>query len=160
MDCNRGGYLRRVKVVLTVARVTRWLSYAAAFAAVLLLFALYDEGWKIGVGVAAAVPAVVLYVFSTALTEAAGLPQRLRNVPADAAELQASLAQLSRAKRGNVLRPLWRTGRAAAGARELVTPWAPLLPLVNVPFLVATLASALVTPLLVLGALAVLAVYG
>ena len=36
---------------------------------------------------------------------------------------------------------------------------APLLPLVNVWFLVATLASALVTPLLVLGALAVFAAY-
>jgi hypothetical protein len=31
---------------------------------------------------------------------------------------------------------------------------------VNLPFLVATLASALATPLLVLGALAMLAVYG
>ena len=80
--------------------------------------------------------------------------------PSEAAELQTSLAQLSRARRGRWLGPLWRTGRAAAGARELITPWAPLLPLVNVPFLVATLASALATPFLVLGALAMLAVYG
>ncbi len=150
----------RVKVVRNVALVARWLAYAAAFATVLLVLALYDEGWKVGVAALAAVPAVVLFLFSTALAEAAAFPERLRNVPADAAELQASLAELSRARRGGVLRPLRRTGRAAAGARELVTPWAPLLPLVNLPFLVATLASAFVTPLLVLGALAMLAVYG
>ncbi|MDX6422715.1 MAG: hypothetical protein QOI67_186 [Gaiellaceae bacterium] len=149
-----------MKVVLNVARIARWLSYAAGFAAALLVLALYDEDWKVGVAVVAAVPAVVLFLFSKALSEAAALPARLKSAPADAAELQASLAQLSRAPRGGVLRPLWRTGRAAAGARELITPWAPLLPLVNLPFLVATLASALVTPLLVLGALAMLAVYG
>ena len=149
-----------VKVVRNVARIARWLAYAAAFAAAVVVFALYDEGWKVGVAVLAAVPAVVLFLFSNALSEAAALPERLRSAPAGAAELQASLAELSRARRGRWLRPLWRTGRAAAGARELVTPWAPLLPLVNLPFLVATLASALVTPLLVLGALAMLAVYG
>ena len=160
MDCNGGGYACRVRVVLNVARIARWFAYAAAFAAALLVLALYDEGSKVGIAVVAAVPAVVLFLFSRALTEAAALPERLRNAPAGAAELQASLAQLSRARRGGVLRPLWRTGRAAAGARELVTPWAPLLPLVNVPFLIATLVSALVTPLLVLGALAMLTVYG
>jgi hypothetical protein len=149
-----------MKVVRTVARVARWLAYAAAFAAVLLVLALYDEGWNVAVAAVAAVPAVVLFLFSTALAEAAELPARLRNAPASAAELQASLAQLSRARRGGLLRPLWRTGRAAAGARDLVTPWAPLLPLVNLPFLLATLASAVATPLLVLGALAMLAVDG
>ena len=160
MDSSGGGYRPRVKVVRTVSRVARWLAYAAAVAAALLVIALYDEGWKVGVAAVAAVPAVVLFLFSIALAEAAALPDRLRNAPGDAAELQASLAQLARARRGGVLRPLWRTGRAAAGARELITPWAPLLPLVNLPFLVATLVSALVTPLLVLGALAMLAVYG
>jgi hypothetical protein len=160
VDCSGGGYAARVKVVLNVARIARWLSYGAVFATALLALALYDEGWKVGLAAAAAVPAVVLFLFSSALEEAAALPDRLRNAPAGAAELQRSLAQLSRSRRGGMLLPLWRTGRAAAGARELVTPWAPLLPLVNVPFLVATLASALVTPLLVLGALAMLAVYG
>ena len=149
-----------MKVVRTASRVAKWLSYAAAFATTVLVLALYDEGSKIAIAVVAAVPAVVLFLFSKALAEAAALPDRLRNAPADAIELKASLAELSRARRGGLFRPLWRTGRAAAGARELVVPWAPLLPLVNVPFLVATLVSALVTPLLVLGALAMLAVYG
>src|SRR5215204_1521571 len=77
----------RVKVVLSVARIARWLSYAAGFATALLVLALYDEDWKIGIAVLAAVPAVVLFLFSTALAEAAALPNRLRNAPAEAAQL-------------------------------------------------------------------------
>jgi hypothetical protein len=148
-----------VKVVLRTARVTRWLSYFAMFATFILVVALYDDGEKVAVAVAAAAPALVLFLFSAALREAAGLPARLRGAPADAAELKRSLSELSRAKRGHLLRPLWRTGRAAAGASDLIRPWAPLLPLMNVPFLAATLLSALVTPFLVLGALVVLAFY-
>jgi hypothetical protein len=146
-----------VKAVRGTARIARWLAYAAAFAAALFLLALYDEGWMLGIAVAAVVPAVVLFLFSAALKEAAELPARLRAAPADAAELQASLGALARARRGALFRPLWRTGRAATGARELVTPWAPLLPLLSLPFLGATLLSALATPLLVLIALVVLA---
>jgi hypothetical protein len=146
-----------MKAVRATARIARWLAYAAAFAAALLLVALWDEGWKVGVAVVAAVPAVVLFLFSAALNEAAELPTRLRAAPGDVAELQASLAALSRARGGALLRPLWRTGRAAMGARELVTPWAPLLPLLSLPFLGATLVSALATPLLVLFALVILA---
>jgi hypothetical protein len=146
-----------MKVVRRTARFARLLSYAAAFATLLFVLALYDDGWKIGLAAAAAVPAVVLFLFSTALLEASELPARLRGAPADAAELQASLGALGRARRGGLFRPLWRTGRAAFNARELVTPWAPLLPLLNLPFLAATLVSALATPLLVLIALAMLA---
>jgi len=145
--------------VNSVARLARILSYLAMFATALLVIALYDEDTKIALAVVTAVPAVVLFLFSTALREAADLPARLRAAPADAVELQQSLAELSRARRGRLLRALFRTGRAAAGASDLVRPWAPLLPLVNVWFLVATLASALVTPLLVLGALVVFAAY-
>ena len=75
--------MARVKVVLNVARLARWLSSAAGFATALLVLALYDEDWKVGVAVAAAVPAVVLFLFSTALAEAAALPARLRNAPSD-----------------------------------------------------------------------------
>lgn len=145
-----------MKAVRRTARIARWLAYAAAFAAALFVLALYDEGWKVGLAVIAAGPAVVLFLFSAALLEAAELPARLRGAPADAAELQASLGALSRARRGRLFRPLWRTGRAALNARELVVPWAPLLPLLSLPFLGATLFSALAAPLLVLIALAVL----
>jgi hypothetical protein len=36
-------------------------------------------------------------------------------------------------------------------------PWAPLLPLINIPFLAATAAAALLTPFVVLAALVLLA---
>ena len=143
-----------------VARIARWLAYAAILATLLFVLALYDEGYRVGLAVVAAAPAVVLWLFATALDEAANLPGRLRQAPSDAAELQSSLASLSRARGRSLFGSIWRTGRAAAGARELVTPWAPLLPLMNLPFLAATALSAFVTPLLLLAALLVLAVYG
>ena len=146
-----------MQLVRSTARLARWLSYAAAFASALLAFALYDEGGAIVLAIVAAVPAVVLFLFSLALTEAADLPGRLRGAPAD---LQSALNDLAGVRRDRLFRSLWRAGRAAFGARELVTPWAPLLPLVNLPFLAATVASAIVTPLLVLTALVVLAVHG
>jgi hypothetical protein len=146
-----------MQVVRSTARLARWLAYVEAFAAALLAFALYDEGGAIVLAALAAVPAVVLFLFSLALAEAAELPGRLRAAPAD---LQAALADLSAARRERLFRSLWRTGRAAFAARELVTPWAPLLPLVSIPFLAAALVSALATPLLVLAAVVVLGVYG
>jgi hypothetical protein len=148
-----------MKVVRATARIARWLSYADGFAALLFALALYDEGWKLGLAAAAGVPAVVLFLFSTALTEAAELPARLRAAPAEAAGLRAAVAELSRARGWRLFHPLWRTGRAALGVRDLVVPWAPLVPLLNLPFLAATLISALVTPLLLLIALAVLVTY-
>jgi hypothetical protein len=146
-----------MQLVRRTARIARWLSYAAALAAVLLAFALYDEGGAILLAIVAAIPAVVLFLFSLALTEAADLPGKLRAAPAD---LQSALTDLAGVRRSRLFRSLWRAGRAALAARELVTPWAPLLPLVNLPFLAATVASAIVTPLLVLTALVALAVYG
>jgi hypothetical protein len=143
-----------------IAGIARRLSYAGFVAAALFVLALYDEGYRIGVAAVALVPAGVLWLFSAALKEAADLPGRLRGAPADAAELQASLGQLSRARRGGgVFRSLWRTGRAAASARDLVVPWAPLLPLVSLPFLAATVLSAIAVPIVVLLALVTLAAY-
>ena len=148
-----------MKVVRRTARLARWLAYGAAFAAVLFVLALYDEGEKVAVAAVAAVPAVVLFLFSAALLEVAELPGRLRAAPADAAELHASLGALSRARHGRLFRPLWRTSRAAMSARDLVTPWAPLLPLLSLPFLAATALSALAVPFVLLAALLVVGVY-
>lgn len=148
-----------MRTVRVVARIARSLSYVAGAAAALLSIALYDEGWAVVLALAAAVPAAVLFLFSQAVREAAALPARLRAAPADAAELRSALGELATARSGGVLRPLWRTGRAALGARELVTPWAPLLPLISLPFLAATLVSAVLAPLLLPVALVVLVLY-
>jgi hypothetical protein len=145
-----------VRFVRFVARVARWLAIADAAAAVILVLALYDEGEDVLVVAAAAVPAAVLFLFSFALFEAAELPDRLRNAPAQARDLRSAVDELGRARGGRLPRALWRAGRQAASARDLAVPWAPLLPLISLPFLGATLVSALLTPFVVLGALIVL----
>jgi hypothetical protein len=142
-----------VRFVRSVARLARWLAIADAVAAVLLVLVLYDRGEDVLVALAAAVPAVVLFLFSVALFEAAELPGRLRNAPTQARDLRAAVDDLGRARGGRLFGALWRTGRQASSARDLVMPWAPLLPLISIPFLLATLVSAVLTPFVVLGTL-------
>ena len=143
-----------MRFVRSVARLARWLAIADAVAAALLVLALYDRGEDVLVAVAAALPAAVLFLFSAALFEAAELPGRLRNAPAQARDLRAAVDDLGRARSGGRLfGALWRTGRQASSARDLVMPWAPLLPLISIPFLLATLVSAILTPFVLLGTL-------
>jgi hypothetical protein len=142
-----------VGFVRFVARTARWLAIADAVAAVLLVLALYDNGQDVLVAVVPAVPAGVLFLFSVALFEAAELPGRLRNAPAEARELRAAVDDLGRARGSRLPVALWRTGRRASSARDLVMPWAPLLPLISIPFLLATLISAVLTPFVLLGTL-------
>jgi hypothetical protein len=142
-----------VRFVRFVARVARWLAIADAAAALLLLLALYNDGENVLLAVAAAVPAAVLFLFSAALFETSELPGRLRNAPTQARDLGAAVEELGRARGGRLPRALWRAGRQAASARDLAVPWAPLLPLISLPFLGATLVSALLTPFVVVGAL-------
>ncbi len=146
-----------MRLVRAVGRIARALAYAAAVAALLLAVALYDDGVWVVLALAAAVPACVLFLFSLAVREAAELPQRLRGAPAQVGGLRAAVDELARARGGRLPRALWRAGRQAASARELATPWAPLLPLVNIPFLAATGVSALATPLLVVAAVFIFA---
>jgi hypothetical protein len=97
-------------------------------------------------------------LFSKALLEVAELPDRVRGAPAEAAQLRTALDELRRARGAGVVRALWRAGRQAASVRELATPWAPLVTLASVPFLLLTAVSALVVPLVVVAALVALAV--
>ena len=147
-----------MRFVRAVGRVARWLAYAAAVAAVLIAVAFLDDGWNVLFGAVAAIPAVVLFLFSVALFELAELPGRIRNAPAQAAEVRRAVEELSRARGTRLPRALWGAGRVAADTRGLATPWAPILPLVSVPFLAATLASAIATPFLLVLALVLLAV--
>jgi GNAT superfamily N-acetyltransferase len=147
-----------MRAVRVTARFARWLGTVAAIAAGLLALALYDDGWWVALAVLAAIPAIVLWFFSFALTEVAELPERLRGAPEEVARLGSTLDELRRARGTGVARALWRTGRRAASARDLATPWAPLLPLLSIPFLAATAVSALVVPLIVVAALVALAV--
>jgi hypothetical protein len=110
-----------------------------------------------------AVPAGILLAFSFVLGEVVELPDKLRNYPGltreHAAELQA-IAQDAKARERPAWRRLpgstWRLATLVRSARELLAPHAALLPLLNVWFLLATVAAALLVPLLALAALFVL----
>jgi hypothetical protein len=110
-----------------------------------------------------AIPLIVLLSFSLVLREVVELPDKLRNYPgtmrAHAEELRA-IAQDARARPRPAWRRLpgstWRLATLVRSARDLLAPHAPLLPLLSVPFLVATLVSAVFVPVLVVAALVVL----
>lgn len=123
------------------------------------------EGW-VGLAVLSvllAVPAAVLFAFSVFLGEVLELPDKLRSYPGltreHAAELQA-IAREAKARERPPWRRLpgstWRLAALVRSARELFAPHAPLLPLLNVPFLLATLVAALLVPLVAFAALLVL----
>jgi hypothetical protein len=123
------------------------------------------EDWArlVVLSVLLAVPPAVLLAFSFVLGEVVELPDRLRGYPGTTREHVAELRAIAQdAQRRE--RPAWRrlpgsTWRLASlvrSARDLLAPHAPLLPLFSVPFLVATLVSALLVPIVVVGALLVL----
>jgi hypothetical protein len=110
-----------------------------------------------------AVPAAVLLAFSFVLGEVVELPDKLRGYPGATREHVSELRAIAQDAQGRE-RPAWRrlpgsTWRLATlvrSARDLLAPHAPLLPLFSVPFLLATLFSALLVPLVVIAALVVL----
>jgi hypothetical protein len=146
---------RLVPVAAALATVARRFALLAAGAALVIVGYLLRDGFPDGgeetvelaiALVLAAFPPVVLAAFWLAVRELAALPGRLRTLPdsgrAQAAEL-GRIADEARA-RGSWLRfprLLWRFGFLVGSARETLTPWAPLLPLVSVPFLLATAAA-------------------
>jgi hypothetical protein len=93
--------------------------------------------------VLASLPPLVLGAFWLAVREVAELPARLRSLPETGRAQASELGQIAgEARTGGTWlrfpRLLWRFGFVAASARETLTPWAPLLPLLSVPFLFAT----------------------
>jgi hypothetical protein len=110
-----------------------------------------------------AVPPAVLLAFSFVLGEVVELPDRLRGYPGTTREHVAELraiADEAQARERPAWRRLpgstWRLATLVRSARDLLAPHAPLLPLFSVPFLVGTLVSALLVPVLVVAALVVL----
>lgn len=148
-------------VARALAAGARTLAAAAAAAAVTIAVYLLRDGFPEGgeerievvVGlVLAAVPPVVLTLFWLAVREVGELPGRLRALPetgrAQAGEL-GRIAEEARSGRSWLRFPrlLWRFGFLVGSARETLTPWAPLLPLVSPPFLLLTAAAAAAAPL-------------
>jgi hypothetical protein len=109
------------------------------------------------------VPAAVVLAFSFVLGEVLELPDKLRSYPGMTREHVAELRTIARnaqARERPAWRRLpgstWRLATLARSARELLAPHAALLPLLSVPFLIATLVSALLVPLVVVAALVLL----
>jgi hypothetical protein len=144
-------------VVLTARRWVFRLAVVAALAAAFLVYAIVRDGFPAGadgvlavLGIAAAVfPPTMLAAFYIALGELVRFPERMRRLPLDAREhgdqLRAIVdeARIASGRRLRIMRTLWRTVRTTNSARETFTPYAPLLPLVSVPFLAGTAVAAL-----------------
>ena len=109
------------------------------------------------------VPPAVLLALSFVLGQVIELPDKLRRYPGATREHVTELRAIANDAQGRE-RPAWRrlpgsTWRLATlvrSARDLLAPHAPLLPLLSVPFLIATLVSALLVPVVVVAALVVL----
>jgi hypothetical protein len=109
------------------------------------------------------VPPAVLLALSIVLGQVVELPDKLRSYPGTTREHVAELRAIAHDAQERE-RPAWRRlpgstwrlARLVRSARELLAPHAALLPLLSVPFLIVTLVSALLVPLVVIAALVVL----
>jgi hypothetical protein len=163
---------RLIPLAAAVGRGVRTLALlglAAAVAIVLVVLVRWmpgdGEDWAgfALLSVLLAVPPGVLLAFSFVLGEVVELPEKLRSYPGmtrdHAAELRAITQEAQRRERPAWRRlpvSTWRLAALARSARDLLAPHAPLLPLLSVPFLLATLVSALLVPVVLVVALVVL----
>jgi hypothetical protein len=131
---------------------SRFALAGAGAGAVIVYAALRDgapeatRGWLAAVVVVAlaAAPPLVLVAFWLLLGEVVGLPERIRRMPGEGRAYAEELGRLAREarrpRRGGVrwlTVLIWRTLRISNSSRELLTPYAPLVPLLSLPFLAA-----------------------
>jgi hypothetical protein len=125
----------------------------------------YDVLAHLIVAAALFAPVAVLWLFHRALGEVVQIPARLAAVPDVARDHGGELARLVRdaqVRRGRMRltslpADLWRSGRLLLAAHDDLPGYGAVLTLVNVPFLVASLAAASVGLVLIISAPAVLA---
>ena len=142
-----------MRVVAFAARAFRLYAIVLAVAAALILAAFVDDdlpddgsAW-LGLAVIAAVvaaPAVLVFLFAMALTSLAEFPDRVRSAPGDLRGHGLEAQRIfGRRGFGSLLLLPFRLIRLGSGTRETLMPYAPLLPLISVPFLAATGLAAL-----------------
>jgi hypothetical protein len=147
---------RLIGVAQSLRRWTLRLALAATGAAAVIVYAIVRDGFPsdgkavlavIGIIVAAG-PPLMLAAFWLALGQLVKLPARVRRLPLESREHGEQLRYLldqARAVRGSrfqLPRLLWRLTRLAGSVRETLTPYAPLLPLLSLPFLVGAALAA------------------
>ena len=145
---------RIVPVAAAIRRATLRVAIVGTVAGGLIVYAALRDGtppeatrrWLAAVVVItlAAAPPVVLGTFWLLLGEVVELPERIRRMPGETRAHAEELARLAREARNPHRRRarrvpglVWRSLRLSGASRELLTPYAPLLPLLSVPFLTA-----------------------
>jgi hypothetical protein len=150
---------RIVPVAAAIRRATLRVALVGAVAGGLIVYAALRDGapeatrgWVAAVVVIAlaAAPPLVLGTFWLLLGEIVELPERIRRMPGETRAHAEELGRLAREARGphrgrarRVPGLVWRSLRLTGASRELLTPYAPLLPLLSVPFLTAVAFAAL-----------------
>jgi hypothetical protein len=149
-----GARARSARLAAVAALLRRWtirLACAAAVAAAVIVYAIVDDGYPAGgeavlatiAIVAAALPPVMLVAFWLALGELIELPERVRRLPLEGREHGRRLrdvvdqARADRGRRFSAPRTVWQLMRLGVSARETLTPYAPLLPFLSLPFLLS-----------------------
>ena len=125
----------------------------------------YDVLAHLIVAAALFAPVAMLWLFHRALAEVVQIPGRLVAVPEVARDHGGELARLvhdAQVRRGRMRvtslpADLWRSGRLLLAAHDDLPGYGAVLTLVNVPFLLASLAAACVGVVLIVSAPAVLA---
>jgi hypothetical protein len=150
---------RIVPAAAAIRRATLRVAVVGAVAGGLIVYAALRDGapeatrgWLAAIVVIAlaAAPPLVLGTFWLLLGEVVQLPERIRRMPGETRAHAEELGRLAREARdphrGRARRLpglVWRTLRLTGASRELLTPYAPLLPLLSVPFLTAVAFAAL-----------------
>ena len=150
---------RVVGLAAGAARAVRTYALIAAAAAAVIGVYLFRNGVPPGDGqlavrlialAAAAAPPAVLLFAAVTLKALAELPERVRSIPREAGERAEELRRLrdraraARTRGGlrSLPRTLWQLVRLGGSSRELLTPYAGVLPLVRLPFLGWSVAAA------------------
>jgi hypothetical protein len=147
---------RLLALAASLRRGTLRLAVAGALAAAAIAYTLLRHGFPESAGRAAltvvalvvvVAPPLVLAAFWLVLRELLELPERLRRLPPEArahAEELRRVVDEARAVRSRSTIPLqiWRLARLTARSRELLTPYAPVLPLLSLQFLAAVVLAA------------------
>jgi hypothetical protein len=150
---------RLVGLASGAARATRTYAFVAAIAAVVIGVYVFRDGvpdptdelaLRLVVCAIAAAPPLLLFLFAATLKALAELPERVRSIPREAGERAEELQRLGERARAAQTRrglrqlplTLWQLVRVGRSSRELLTPYAGVVPLLRLPFLAWTLAAA------------------
>ena len=147
---------RLVTFAASLRRAIFKITVAGVAAAIVIGYFVLRDGFPAEAGravltvlalIVVAAPPLVLGAFWFVLGELLELPERIRQTPTatrDHADQLRRLVRDTRSRRGWSSLPgqVWRLTRLTASSRELLTPYAPVVPLLSPQFLAAVVLSA------------------